>query len=251
MKATVHPLLWACCAGWLLSGCLSAPPADYPLQPAVVNRQAEMRQALLSLLPPEQRAAAAEEAQWLTSTSFRAAAAIARYNNPRLKGWFNNMLVNSSHGYQERGLCWQYQHDLYRELRRRPLQFYCLGCGVMDEGKGSEHHCLSIAARGGAFPDVVIIDAWLNNGRLKLVDIETARDRHWTEEPKTVATLNYYYPEGHNVPMEHWLMVRKSGGMRDYVPFDSAEGKACPQGQLMRRRMQQGLRARGGKAFMY
>lgn len=236
----------------LCTGCLYAPPQDYVTRPVVTERQQKTLEEIMHLLPADARnPESAAEARWLTETAYRAAAAIARYNDPRLKGWFNNMMVNSSRHWQERGLCWHYQHDLYRELRRRPLKYFALGCCVMDRSKGAEHHCIYVAAQGGGWPNIVILDAWLNNGRLKIVDIETAQKRHWEDEPKTTAMLNRYYPEGHNRPFEHWVMIRGGEGMRDYIPSDSPGAAATYQGQYMQRRIQEGQQRRGGRPYSY
>ena len=120
------------------------PPITYPDSPLVVERRNTLCENLIKLLPAEQQAipAAQEEARWLADTAYKAGAGISRVNDSNFPGWAGNYLVNAR--LQDRGLCWHYQHDMYRELRRRPLQFFRVGCCVRDQGKGSEHNCVYI-----------------------------------------------------------------------------------------------------------
>ena len=132
----------------LLAGCYPPPP-QYPFTPQLTERRSTLNQNLLELLPPEQRQlpAAVEEARWLADTSYKAAAAIARINNSNFPGWAGNALINAY--IQDRGLCWHYQHDMYRELRRRPLTYFRIGCCVRDFSELTEHNCVYIAAANG------------------------------------------------------------------------------------------------------
>ncbi len=234
-------------------GCLHAPPAGYADTPRIEERRLKLAEQLLTFLPPQQQSdpAAQAEARWLADTAYKGAAAIARHNNPSLKGWFNNMQVNSKDSWKERGLCWHYQHDMYRELRRRPLHFFRIGCGVMDRARGSEHHCVYLAAKDGGWPNIVILDAWINNGRLKLVDTDIAEERHWEEEPAVLQKLKPFYPEGHTQPLEHWALVREGRKVGIYVYCNTPEGETSRQGQLMRENMKRGLQERGGKPVPY
>ena len=208
---------------------------------------------LVMLLPKQEQTdpAAQQEALELSERAYKAAASIARVNKPKLTSWFNNMLVNSRYNLCERGLCWHYQHDLYRELRRMHLHYYRLGCCLLDEGEMSEHHLVYISAKGKSYPDAVVLDAWRNSGRLKIIDKGTQQRRECKDEPNTAYFLNATYPEGHSYPIEHWAKVKGGNGMKDYLYSNTPEGRASRQGQLMEKAMQDGLHRRGGRPTDY
>lgn len=235
--------------------CVSAPTAEQMRTPEALQEQRETAERLLAMLPQAQRTLpkAQEEAQWLATTLHRSAAAIARLNHPVLTCGLHNRMVNSSFRLRQRGLCWHYQHDMYRELRRRPLTFFRIGCCVLDKGKGSEHHCLYLCEKEhGTWQTGFVICAWRYSGRLKFYDEETLTKRQCQDLPDVVHYLNTVYAEGHRLPMEHWARVRTdAGGMRDYVNSDTPEGKASIQGRLMRENCLRGMQKRQGKEFDY
>ena len=123
-------------------------------------------QVALALLPEGQRAlpAAQQEARWLADTAYKAAAGISRVNDSSFPGWAGNFFININ--MQNRGLCWHYQHDMYRELRRRPLHFFRIGCCVRDHACLTEHNCVYLTPVDNEWPKVMVLDAWLWNGRL-------------------------------------------------------------------------------------
>lgn len=241
---------------WLAISCVScqsAPPADYARTAPVLEKRGLLKQDLLKLLPAEQQThpEAQKEAAWLADTAYKAAVDIAILNDPVFLCWLNNRLVNSSWNWKERGLCWHYQHDLYRELRRKPLSYFALGCAVRDKGRGAEHHCVYVTPIHSAWPDAVILDAWQKNGRLTYLTRARHSKEKWQDEPRTKDYLDYYYPVGHNKPLEHWARVKSGLGMRDYLDCDSEEAKECRQGKLMYENMRRGLQKRGGKPVGY
>ena len=239
-------LLAALVAG---TSCQKAPRPGYVELPHVVEKRQNLQERLLKMLPPGQRAAAAKEATWLADTAFKASAAIARYNDPIFVNWLNNRAVNSRRNYRQRGLCWHYQHDLYRELRRRKLVYFELGCCLRDQGRGGEHHVVYIKSRAGKWPAIVMLDAWWYNGRLRVDDDSDTRE--WIDDPRTTCILNKIYPAGHNRPMEHWSMVRAGTRYSDYVYSDSPAARQSTQWKYMQQQMKNGLRQRKGKAYDY
>lgn len=244
-------ILFSCIFTMLLAACQNAPAPDYVEKPHIVEQRINLQQKLISMLPEEKQAAAREEAAWLADTAYKAAAAIGRYNDPIFVNWLNNRMVNTRKHVRHRGLCWHYQHDLYRELRRRPLKYYRLGCCVKDRGRSGEHHVVYIVDKNGPWParSIALLDAWWYAGRLR---VEDERDgKEWMDDPKTVENLNRIYPEGHNRPMEHWSMVRVSTRYMDYVYSDLPEARNTPQWNYMQEQMKKGLERRGGKAFDY
>lgn len=254
MNRFLHLLLFAAVTLFVAS-CTSAPPPGYEESPACLLARAELKARLINMLPEKQRTlpAAQKEAEWLSDTVHKGAAAVARINKPLLPGWYNNRLVNSSRNIRERGLCWHYQHDLYRELRRRPLRYFRLGCCVLDRNRGSEHHCLYICARGArGWEDGVVFCAWWKSGKIKIWPKGELKRDACADEPEAAAFLNKTYPEGHRYPIEHWAKVKSdSGNMKDYLYSNTPAGAASRQGKLMLRNMAEGLKRRGGKPTDY
>ena len=210
---TRHHLLRAATAALalMLMGCYPPPP-QYPYTQLVTERRSTLRENLLQLLPENQRKlpAAQAEATWLADTAYQAAAAIARVNGSNFPGWAGNALVNAY--LQDRGLCWHYQHDMYRELRRRKLNFFRVGCCVRDHTKLTEHNCVYLAAANDFWPQAIVLDAWMWNGRLK-TDHATELDRDdWADLPEICDMLSRTYFEGHTYPTEHWFSVRCDNG---------------------------------------
>lgn len=238
-------------AALLLSGagCQRAPLPDYVETPAVVQQRGELQKKLLELLPAGQRTAARAEAAWLADTAYKCAAAIARHNDPLFVNWLNNRLVNTRHHIRHRGLCWHYQHDMYRELSRRRLTYFRLGCCARDVGTGSEHHVVYLSGRQLQWPRAILLDAWWSNGRLRVED--DVDPEEWQDEEKTRHYLSRIYPAGHRYPLEHWAMIRRSTRYRDYVYSHSPEAKDTPQWLYMQDQMKQGLEKRKGKAVDY
>ncbi len=220
MRALLPLLL----ASVMLAGQMSCspPPAAYPYTPLVTQRRATLQQDLLQLLPSHQqnRQAARQEAAWLADTAYKAAAGISRVNGSRFPGWAGNALINAH--LQDRGLCWHYQHDLFRELRRKPLHYFRLGCCVRDKGKLREHNCVYIAAAQGTWPHAWVLDAWLWNGRLKVSNAATLNQNRWDDLPYVCTILSLGYPEGHAFPVEHWLSVRCYDGLYNFCHTDAA-----------------------------
>ncbi|MBQ4637015.1 MAG: hypothetical protein IJB64_11350, partial [Akkermansia sp.] len=119
MNRILLSLTLALVAACFVPSCQTAPPIGFEDTPEVQLQRTDLYKQLLSLLPEEQQKlpAAQAEARTLADASYKAAAAIGRINQPRRwPAWRNNVLVNSlSDSALERGLCWHYQHDMYRE----------------------------------------------------------------------------------------------------------------------------------------
>lgn len=225
------------------------PPVQYPYTALVTSRRAELKDNLLALLPAEQQkeAAAQEEATWLADTAYKAAAGIARLNGSNFPGWAGNALINAR--LQDRGLCWQYQHDMFRELRRRPLKYFRLGCCVRDGGEASEHNCVYVAARDMPWPHAWVLDAWMWNGRLKVDDARTLSPRRWADLPSICRVQSIYYHEGHLWPMEHWSVLRGADG--DYEGYWLPEMKRSSQYRRMYHNIEKGKLEHPGRLTNY
>lgn len=248
LMATLRYVIYCILAGMALQSCYP-PPMPYAHTKLVSERRSKLSANLLQLLPPkeQQRADARQEARWLADTAYKAAAAISRINSSYFPGWAGNALVNAR--MQDRGLCWHYQHDMFRELRRRPLKYFRLGCCVRDHSRRTEHNCLYIAARHGKWPHVWVLDAWMWNGRLK-VDAGTAlSQKRWADLPRVATTLTEAYPEGHRVPIEHWLVLRGFNGKYDYFNAETVVGS--PQHRRMSENVRKGYREHPGNPVNY
>lgn len=214
------------------------PPVQYPYTQLVINRRAELKDELVAMLPEteQKEAAAHEEATWLSDTAYKAAAGIARLNGSHFPGWAGNALVNAR--LQDRGLCWHYQHDMYRELRRRPLKYFRIGCCVRDGGKASEHNCVYIAPKGSPWPQAWVLDAWMWNGRLKVDNAKLLNPERWSDLPQICRVQSIYYQEGHQWPMEHWSVLRAPDG--NYEGYWLPEMRRSSQYRRMYRNIERG-----------
>ncbi len=191
--------------------------------------------------------AAQQEAAWLADTAYKAAAGISRVNDSHFPGWAGNWLINMR--VQDRGLCWHYQHDMYRELRRRPLKFFRVGCCVRDKARRTEHNCVYVAAAGTPWPKVWVLDAWMWNGRLKVSNgLELDQD-DWADLPEVTQELERIYPEGHQWPIEHWCYVRRSDGK--YGLYYAPESLTAPQTRRMFQNIECGHKTHPGKPTNY
>lgn len=234
--------------GLLVAGCYP-PPATYPTTKLVMSRRLKLCDHFLHLLPDWQRGekAAQQEAAWLADTAYKAAAGISRVNNSHFPGWAGNWLINMR--VQDRGLCWHYQHDMYRELRRRHLRYFRIGCCVRDKGSRSEHNCVYVAAANGSWPRVWVLDAWMWNGRLKVNYGPELDQKDWADLPEVTQELAIIYPEEHGWPVEHWYYVRKPNGK--YTVFYAPESMTAPQTLRMFDHVERGRKTHPGKLTNY
>ena len=235
----VRQVLVALGLGLILAGCYP-PQIQYPYTKLVQTRRTELQKNLVKLLPEEQRKnpAAQAEAQWLSDVAYKAAAGISRINGSHFPGWAGNTLINSH--IQDRGLCWHYQHDMYRELRRRKLKYFRIGCCVRDKSKASEHNCVYVAAAQGEWPHVWVLDAWMFNGRLKVNNGDELDKERWEDLPNICIALSKFYTEEHKWPIEHWYVLRGSDGK--YCYYMSPEGVESSQFRRMSENMLKGYR---------
>ncbi len=233
------------CCMW---GCYP-PQEQYPYTRLIQARRNTLQEHLLELLPEEQRrqGAAREEAKWLADTAYKAAAGISRVNDSRFPGWFGNALINSR--FQDRGLCWHYQHDMYRELRRRPLEYFRLGCCVRDKANRTEHNCVYVAAKEAQWPHVWVLDAWRWNGRLRVSNGEELDPDDWEDLPEVTDYLSQFYVEGHRWPIEHWFVIRGEDGL--YARFNTPGIEKSRQFKQMNENIARGSHEHPGKTTNY
>lgn len=248
-------LIFLCTASLFAGSCQTAPPIGYADEPEVMEERTTLCNDLLHLLPEDQQKLpeALKEARYLADTSYKAAVAIARQNGvERWPGWRNNKLVNSlSEDALERGLCWHYQHDMYRELSRKPLKFFRIGTCVCKQGTGREHNCAYLAPKTAAWPNAIVLDPWRRAGRLMTMNARELDLDDWKDYERTAIWLSKVYPAGHKLPIEHWATVRSDDDWNKHFPSFTAEGAASKQGQRMYANMRKGLSERKGNPINY
>lgn len=227
------------------------PQIQYANTNLVTSRRSTLQQNLLQLLPENERnlPAAKAEAKWLADTAYKAAAGISRVNGSNFPGWAGNVLVNAR--LQDRGLCWHYQHDMYRELRRRSLTYFRIGCCVRDKKKRTEHNCVYIAAAKGRWPQVWMLDAWMWNGRLKVAYGPELNPKRWQDLPAITRVLSEFYFEAHEYPVEHWYMLRGTGGRYVSVINNKEPVDNLPQFRRMIEAINKGYREHPGSPTNY
>jgi len=245
---TIHCILLSLLTLLCLQSC-APPPPSYPESASIVIKKKSLQEELILLLPAVQQniPEAKEEAKWLSDTAFRASAAIARFNGSYFPGWFGNWFINR--GLQERGLCWQYQHDLFREMRRRKLHYFRIGACVRDSTRLSEHSCVYIASINGNWPAAWVLDPWMWNGRMKMDAAWKLNSKRWKMAEHSESILSQVYREEHRYPMEHWLSLKNGEG--GYSAFWEIDKKKSAQYQLMQENIQEGRKIHPGKLYDY
>jgi len=86
-----------------------------------------------------------------------------RYNlvSPAL---YHNVLVN--YGKRPRGLCWQWTHDMGKQINRPMKSLHFFHGVAFRRNYWREHSTLVVAARDKGVPDGIVLDPWRNSGDL-------------------------------------------------------------------------------------
>lgn len=113
----------------------------------------------------------AGEAARLAATSVEDAASLAREYRAVRPAWIHNWLVNA--GWRERGLCYEWANDLFPRLHSLNLRTLELHLAVARMDTRREHNCIVVTARGQAFENGVVLDAWRHAGRIWFGDVAT------------------------------------------------------------------------------
>lgn len=225
------------------------PPLSYDCSAQIIEKRDDLYGQIIALLPMEQQRLpeAQEEAKWLCDTAQLASAAIARFNDSCYANWSGNILINMN--MQDRGLCWHYQQDMHRELRRRKLHFFRLGTCVRDAKTVREHNCNYIAALGGQWPQAIMLDAWIGNGILSVTPAWELSPKRWEDSPKMTVFLNSALIEEHQFEMETWVQVKTPQG--DYACFWTNEARRSEQYARMYQNIIKGKKEHPGKLTSY
>ena len=106
---------------------------------------------------------------------------------------FQNFLIHL--GMREKGYCWHWSQDIGVRLKELKLKTLELHWGASDEGTRLESNCIVVTARGQAFNEGYIIDAWRMAGRLCWWPVSKDSTFLWKENMSLTAWLQDYGPE--------------------------------------------------------
>lgn len=77
---------------------------------------------------------------------------------------FHNVLVN--YGRRDRGLCWQWTHDMGKQINRPMKSLHFFHGVAFRRNYWKEHSTLVVAAKGKGVADGIVLDPWRNSGDL-------------------------------------------------------------------------------------
>lgn len=91
----------------------------------------------------------------------------------------HNVLVN--YGKRPRGLCWQWTHDMGKQINRpmKSLSFY--HAVAFRRNYWKEHSTLAVAAKGKGVPDSIVLDPWRNSGVLFWSKVKDDKKYPWVQ----------------------------------------------------------------------
>ena len=104
------------------------------------------------------------EAAHLANAAVEQSTALAERYRAVRPAWFHNVLVVV--GLRERGLCYDWATDLFLHLHALRLKSLKLHLAVAHLDTIREHNAIVVTARGQAFADGIVLDAWRDSGRL-------------------------------------------------------------------------------------
>ena len=92
---------------------------------------------------------------------------------------YHNVLVN--YGKRPRGLCWQWTHDMGKQINR-PMKSLAFFHGVaFRRNYWKEHSTLVVSAKGKGVPDGIILDPWRNSGDLFWSRVKDDKKYPWVQ----------------------------------------------------------------------
>lgn len=91
-----------------------------------------------------------------------------------------NQLVNT--GKRERGLCYHFARDMTDHIvKDRTFKTLTLQRAVANQGKGTEHNVLTVAAKDKGISDSIILDAWRESSNLYWLKASEDPNYDWTK----------------------------------------------------------------------
>jgi hypothetical protein len=140
-------------------------------------------EAIIALAPGVDPAEAAQVSVTAHHTSRQLAREYRVVGPPPLQ----NFLIHL--GVRKRGYCYHWAYDIGTRLKEIRLKTLELHWGASDEGTRLESNCLVVTARGQAFADGYIMDAWRNAGRLCWWPVRKDSAYLWKENSQLTAWL--------------------------------------------------------------
>lgn len=171
-------VIWLGIAGALcfLSGCATSAARKH--NPDYSKPAARLAKALVQL----DSSIGSNEAGAFAERAYYASSELARSYRAVWPAGLHNFLVNR--GARPRGLCWHWADDLEARLAALNPQTLELHRAVARLGRSGEHSAVVVTARGQAFDQGIVLDAWRHGGKL-----------HWA----LVKDDRFFYP---------WIRVR-------------------------------------------
>ncbi len=93
---------------------------------------------------------------------------------------YHNFLVNQ--GLRERGLCYHWLEDLYKEIKTRGFKTFDFKWGQANANRLDEHNVLVVVKKGSNdFKNGIILDPWRNSGELFFTKVKDDNKYHFIE----------------------------------------------------------------------
>ncbi|MBE7496750.1 MAG: hypothetical protein HS117_17550 [Verrucomicrobiaceae bacterium] len=105
------------------------------------------------------------EAEKLATAAVERAHELNRRWKPARMAWMNNLFVNT--GLRGSGLCYQWREAMYPALHHLRPRTLVIHLASARRATLREHNAIVITARGQAFDDGIVLDAWRSGGILK------------------------------------------------------------------------------------
>ena len=139
------------------------------------NKIEALRKAIMSLGPN----IVASEANFVAREAVLHPKVLANRYKLMSPPLYHNVLVN--YGKRPRGLCWQWTHDMGKQINRpmKSLQFFH---GVaFRRNYWKEHSTLVVAAKGKGVPDGIVLDPWRFSGELFWSHVKDDKKYPWVQ----------------------------------------------------------------------
>lgn len=140
-----------------------------------VQKIEELRKAIMTLGPN----IVASEANFVAREAVLHPKILANRYKLTSPPLYHNVLVN--YGKRPRGLCWQWTHDMGKQINRpmKSLQFYH---GVaFRRNYWKEHSTLVVTAKGKGVPDGIVLDPWRDSGVLFWSHVKDDKKYPWVQ----------------------------------------------------------------------
>jgi len=91
----------------------------------------------------------------------------------------HNVLVN--YGKRPRGLCWQWTHDMGKQINRPMKSLHFFHGVAFRRNYWKEHSTLVVAAKGKGVPDGIVLDPWRFSGELFWSRVKDDKKYPWVQ----------------------------------------------------------------------